>query len=284
VPSLELLLRIAVVVFMVASLAGAGAAVSARAAIAPLTQPRFVIRLLLASWVAPPVFALALLRVVPIDAGYATGLLLLALAPCAPFAPAMARAADGDAASMAACMVLSAVTTVLVMPLAVPWLGGGLSADPVAIAAPLVCFVLLPLAAGIAARAVRPRAAEWMIRRLPAVTGLSGGMAMLLVACLHGPGVVDAVGSYAIAIQLVFLTGITVAAHMIGAPLVASQRTVLTLAVCTRNLGAALAPLVSPDADSRSVVMIAIGAPATLAVSALATQWLRRGSRTCHAG
>jgi BASS family bile acid:Na+ symporter len=252
-----------VVIFMAGSLAAAGAAVLPRDAIMPLTQPRFLVRVLIASWVMPPIVAVGVLQAMPIDPGYAVGLWLLALAPCAPFAPAMARSTGGDAASMAAVMVLSAALTVVVMPFAVSRLGTGLTADPLAIAAPLVMFVLLPLAGGVAVR--------------------SGGVALLLVAVLYGPGVVTAVGSHAIAAQLLFLAAITVAAHAIGAGLPAAQRSVLTIAVSTRNLGAALAPLVSPDSDPNAVVMVTIGAPATLVVSALATQWLRRRLPVGHA-
>jgi BASS family bile acid:Na+ symporter len=283
VEPLVLLLRVSVVIFMAGSLAAAGAAVLPRDAIMPLTQPRFLVRVLIASWVMPPIVAVGVLQAMPIDPGYAVGLWLLALAPCAPFAPAMARSTGGDAASMAAVMVLSAALTVVVMPFAVSRLGTGLTADPLAIAAPLVMFVLLPLAGGVAVRAIRPRLAEWLIGRLAIVTGISGGVALLLVAVLYGPGVVTAVGSHAIAAQLLFLAAITVAAHAIGAGLPAAQRSVLTIAVSTRNLGAALAPLVSPDSDPNAVVMVTIGAPATLVVSALATQWLRRRLPVGHA-
>ena len=269
---------------MAGSLAAAGAAVLPRDAIVPLTQSRFLIRVLIASWVMPPIVAVGVLQAMPIDSGYAVGLWLLALAPCAPFAPAMARSTGGDAASMAAVMVLSAALTVVVMPFAVSRLGTGLTADPMAIALPLVLFVLLPLAAGIAVRGIRPRVADWLIERLATVTAVSGGVALLLVAVLHGPGVATAAGSHAIAAQLLFLAAITAAAHAIGAGLPAAQRSVLTLAVSTRNLGAALAPLVSPDADPNAGVMIAIGAPATLAVSTVATQWLRRALAVRHAG
>jgi BASS family bile acid:Na+ symporter len=84
----------------------------------------------------------------------------------------------------------------------------------------------------------------------------------------------DAIGSYAIAAQVVFVAGITVAAHLSGAGLADRQRSVLTIGVCTRNLGAALAPLSAVDADPGSLVMIAIAAPVTLVMSSLAARWL----------
>ena len=43
--------------------------------------------------------------------------------------------------------------------------------------------------------------------------------------------------------------------------------------MCTRNLGAAIAPLMAIQADSRSIVMIALGIPVTLIFSFLAARW-----------
>ena len=51
------------------------------------------------------------------------------------------------------------------------------------------------------------------------------------------------------------------------------QRSVLTIGMCTRNLGAAIAPLMTIQADSPSVVMVALGILVTLIFSFLAARW-----------
>jgi BASS family bile acid:Na+ symporter len=280
---LESVLRAAVLVFMVGSLAGAGLGLTLRQALAPLKHGGFVVRTLVVSWLVCPAVALLLLRVVPLARPYATGLLLLSLVPCAPFLPGVAARARGNPSYVAAFILLSALGTVVIMPLAVPRTITGLTADPLTIARPLLLFVLLPLVVGLGARAFDPR---WADRARPLVTMLTnvaGCIAFLLLVVIHGRGVIDAVGSYAIATQLLFVGGVTVAAHLIGAGLADEERSVLTIGICTRNLGAALAPLANLDTDPRAVVMIAIGAPVTLVLSALTARWLaRRGGQSGH--
>jgi BASS family bile acid:Na+ symporter len=272
---LEVALRACVVLFMVAGLAGAGLGVEPGAALARLADRRFVVLTLGCGWLLCPAAALLLLALIPLDRPYATALLLLALAPCAPFAPAKVRAAHGDPAAMAAFVVLTAAGTVLIMPVAVPLILAS-AVDPWDIARPLVFFVLLPLLAGLALRASHPRAADAAHRPVAAAARAATAALVVLVAVLHGRGILDAVGSHAIAVQALFVAAVTVGADWIGAGLPHGQRTVLTIGLSTRNLGAALAPLAALDADPRAIVMIAIAVPLTMLASAAAAHVLAR--------
>jgi BASS family bile acid:Na+ symporter len=176
---------------------------------------------------------------------------------------------------MAAFIVLTAAGTVVIMPLAVPLILPG-AVDPWAIARPLLLLVLLPLLAGSALRGVGPRAADRAVGPVAAVTRAATAGLMVLVLVMHGPGILDAVGSGAIAAQLLFIAAITVGADWLGAILPSGQRSVLTIGISTRNLGAALAPLAAIDPDPRAIVMIAIAVPVTLIASAAAARVLAR--------
>jgi BASS family bile acid:Na+ symporter len=272
---LDLALQACVVLFMVAGLAGAGLGVAPGAAIAPLRDRRFVLLTLAGGWLLCPAIALLLLALIPLAPPYATALLLLALAPCAPFAPARVREAHGDPAGMAAFIVLTTVATVLIMPLAVPLILTD-AADPWDVARPLVLFVLLPLLAGTALRAFDPRAADAVRAPVAAVARAATAMLLVLVAVLHGRGILDAVGSHAILVQALFVAGVTLGADWIGAGLPHGQRTVLTIGLSTRNLGAALAPLAAVNPDPRAIVMVAIAVPMTFLASAAAARVLAR--------
>jgi bile acid:Na+ symporter, BASS family len=57
---------------------------------------------------------------------------------------------------------------------------------------------------------------------------------------------------------------------------------VVSLGVCTRNLGAAMAPLLVVETDPRTTVMIAMGVPITLVVTYFAARWFER--RAARAG
>jgi BASS family bile acid:Na+ symporter len=200
--------------------------------------------------------------------------MLLALAPCAPFAPAKVRSVRGDAAYMAAFIVLTAAGTCAAMPLAAPVILQGTTANPWAVARPLLLFVLLPLAAGSALRGLHPAAAERVRVTLAAVLRAATLGLLLLVVVVFGRGVLDAVGSGAIAVQVIFVAGLTLLVHQLGAVLPDAQRSVLTIGLSTRNLGAALAPLAAIEPDPRAIVMVAIAVPVTLAAAAVAVRVL----------
>ncbi|MCK7490681.1 MAG: hypothetical protein MZW92_02035 [Comamonadaceae bacterium] len=54
---------------------------------------------------------------IPLEAPYAMGLILIGLAPCAPFLPMMVDRARGDMGYTASFMLLAAVGMVVTMPL-----------------------------------------------------------------------------------------------------------------------------------------------------------------------
>ena len=105
---------------------------------------------------------------------------------------------------------------------------------------------------------------------------------ILLLAAIgvrYFEGFVGAIGSFAIAAQLIYAVGLVLGGHALGAGMPADRRSVLSLGACTRNLGAALAPLLVTPPDPRAMVMVALGVPITLGVTYLAAGWLsgRRG-------
>jgi len=273
---LEAALSLCVVVFVVSSLAEAGLGVAPRAVLAPLRHGRFVVLTLIVGWLVCPAVAYLLVQALPLAAPYATGLTLLALAPGAPFAPSLARLVRADSAYMAAFMLLTAAVTVVLMPVGVPLLIPGSAAAPGVIARPLLLLVLLPLLAGVTIRGLRPGIADRTRPLLAGVTrALTLGLLVLLVV-VHGHSVLEAVGSFAILAMLIFVAGVTLVAYLLGADLADEQRSVLTIGMCTRNLGAALAPAAAIDPDRRVIVMIVIAVPIMLVVAAVTVRMLAR--------
>ena len=263
-------------VFTAGSLLAVGLRSTARDAFAPLTDARFVVITLLVGWIACPAVAWLLLTMVPLDRPYAAGLLVLSLAPAAPFAPALMQRARADDGYVAAFMILATIATVVILPFAAPVLIGGVAASPVVIAQPLVLFVLLPLLAGVLVRWLNRAVADRAVTPVTVIANAAGLVLLAAIVPLYGPGMVGAVGSFAIAMQIIFIGLVTVLAHLAGAGLSDSAQTVITLGMCSRNLGAALSPLATIEPDPRALVMIAIAIPVTLGCSIVAARWLAR--------
>ena len=278
--SLHHLLNVTLALFMAGNMLDMGLRLDARKALRDLRDLRFLAASLTWGFVVLPALAWGLAHLLPLQHPYATGLVLLGMAPCAPFLPPMVDRARGDLGYTAAFMLLAVVVTVIYMPLAVPWLMPDLSADAWTIAKPLLLFLLLPLALGLW---LRRRSLERAQRLHPVVkklTNLDTLLMLVLCVVVYGEGFLALLGSYAIGAQLLFFGAATVLPYLVGFGLPRAQRIVLSLGLATRNLGAAFAPLLAiPGADQRSVVVVALGVLMQAAFSfGAATFYARRSA------
>ena len=174
------------------------------------------------------------------------------------FLPMMVEKARGDLAYAASLMLLASVVTVVYMPLAVPVMVKGFTADAWTIAKPLLLFLMVPLAIGI----VIQRASESVTARLEPIvkktTGINTILMLALCVVVYGKDFISAVGSYAFGTQILFFLVATAATYGLSFGLPQAQKSVLALGMSTRNLGAAFAPLFAvADIDQRAIVMVA---------------------------
>ncbi|RPJ75569.1 MAG: hypothetical protein EHM24_04020 [Acidobacteria bacterium] len=259
---LQALLGITLVVFMVGSLLEVGLRLRLPGAVRALRNLRFVGLSVLWAFVVGPAFAVLLTKVIPLAEPYAVGMLFLGMAPCAPFLPLVSERARGDLSYVAALMLLTAVGTVVYMPLLTPVLVKGFTADAWTIAKPLVLYVTLPMALGIAVRRAFENFAETAHPLVKKVTAIDTVIMIVILAWLYRADFAGAIGTYAIATQLVFYSVVAAAAYALAPGLAHSQKSVLALGACTRNLGAAFAPLVTvPGTDPRTIAMVALAVP-----------------------
>ena len=259
--------------FMASNLLSVGLELDLKTVLGPLRDVRFVLLVVAWDWLLCPALAELLVDILPIAKPYAIGLLLIGMAPAAPFLPMMVRRAGGDLAYTAAFMLISAVGTVIVMPPALPLLAPGLAVDAWIVARPLVLLLLLPMAVGLLVRAQLPGLAPRIGTVVRLFAGATTLLLLVLVATVYWRGFVDAVGSYAIGAQLLFAAATTAGAWLTGLGMAPGRRSALSLGVCTRNLGAAFAPLLEVTVDPRTTVMIALAVPITLLVSYGAALW-----------
>jgi BASS family bile acid:Na+ symporter len=274
----EIAIRPAVILFMVGNLMAIGLETDARAALAPLRDRRFLLVVMVVDWLFAPALAIVVVRALPMAEPYAVGLLLMSLAPAAPFLPMMVRRAGGDLSYTAAFMLVAALGTVVMMPLGVPLVVPGLSIEAWAVARPLLILLVLPMGVGMALRAVHRPAAKKMLAIVRPLASMATMLLLLAVAIRYAAGFVGAIGSFAIAGQLIYAIGLVVGGYLLAIGLPPARRSVVSLGACTRNLGAALAPLLVADPDPRTTIMVALGVPLTLGVTWLASRWLGRGT------
>jgi BASS family bile acid:Na+ symporter len=271
------LLGITLVIFMAGNLLETGLKVNLALVGKALRDGRFIGLSLLWSFVLCPLLALFITKILPLAEPYALGLLFLGMAPCAPFLPMVTEKAKGDLAYAAAFMLLTAVGTVIYMPFAVPLLAKGFDADTWTIAKPLVFFIATPLAIGIAIRLAAEAFAEKAHPIVKKITGIDTLLMLLLVLIIYWKDFLSAVGTFAIGAQILFYAIVTVASYGLAFKVAPARRSVLALGLATRNIGAALAPLMAvAGTDQRAIAMCALGVPITVIWAMLAAKRLAR--------
>ena len=281
--TLNALLKISLVIFMAGNLLDMGLRLKLGTALVGLRNMRFVSFSLLWCFVLGPAVAYGITQVIPLEPPYAMGLILIGLAPCAPFLPAMVDRARGDLGYTASFMLLASVGMVAYMPLAVPLLVQGLSVSAWVVAKPLLAVVLVPLVIGMV---TLRRAPGFAARAQPVVKKITGLVTIImLVLCLvvYGEAFIGSAGSYATLAQVIFYCAVTAGSYMLAFGLPQNRRSVLALGVCTRNLGAAFAPLFAvAGIDERAIVMVALGVPLQTIAAVVAARVF--GSRAEAAG
>ena len=265
-------LKISVMIFMAGNLLDLGLRINLKAALEGLRDMRFVGLTLLWAFVLCPALALGLTRMIPLTEPYAMGLILLGMTPCAPLLPMLAEKAHGDMNYAASFILLASVGTVVYMPLMTPLLVKGLTVSAWEIAKPLLILVVIPLVIGVIVQNRWAATAARLHPLVKKVTGIDTLLMLALVVIIYGKGFVGAIGSYAIGTQVIFFSVITAASYAFGFGMPQRQKSVLSLGICTRNCGSAMAPLlVARDVDQSAIVMVTLGIPMMFGFAAIAT-------------
>ncbi|MBP0463699.1 hypothetical protein J5Y09_07235 [Roseomonas sp. PWR1] len=277
--ALALAVRISLIAFMVGSLLDMGLELRLRDALACMGNGAFLLRVLAFGFVAGPLLAWMIGQLLLLDPSYTTGLMLIALTPCAPFLPMLVRRARGDMRYAAATMLLAALGTVALLPVAAPLVAAGLTVDAWTVAKPILMLVLFPLLAGMAMFAVAPPIAATLHPWAKGVGGIGALALLLLCGVVYGRSMAATFGDRVVVAEVLFLGLLTLLAFRSGGGLAQDERSVLALGMCTRNLGAALAPLLAMEApDERTVVAVVLALPVQLVCAFVAARIFARGA------
>ena len=233
--SLQDVLSITVVIFTVTNIGALGLEANLREALKHLYSVRAIGLVLLWGWVVGPALAFLLIRLLPLAEGHAAGLLLISLAPTAPFFPLMVRRARGDMSFAGAFMMLTTLGTVLFLPLLAPLLIKGLTVDSWSMAKPLLIMVLLPLLIGGAIRVFAPNAAEKLFPVVKKIGMIFLLIALVLILVIYGRDMLGTVGSFAPGAQVLFFVAITALSYTIHFGLTQPQRSAWRLG-CARAI------------------------------------------------
>ena len=268
---MTILLKISLVIFMAGNLMEMGLRLDVEEALKGLRNIKFVAHTLVWGFAIGPAIAYLITVIIPLDEPFAIGMILMGMAPCAPFVPLFVTKAKGDLGYTAAYMILVAIGTIIFMPFAVPFMVKGLTISAWAITKPLLIMILIPLIIGGVIRRNSSDLAGKMQPVVKKITMVFTLLVFILLITTYYKGIISAMGSLAILSQLIFFSIITVGTYVLGFGLNYEQKIVLSIGNSTRNLGAAIAPLfaatlIAPEA----MIMIVLSLPVMLLFPPLA--------------
>jgi BASS family bile acid:Na+ symporter len=275
--SMQDLFKIAVVIFTVSNIGAMGLGLNLREVLKDLRSIRTIGLILLWGWAVGPALAWLINSLLPLSEGHAAGLLLISLAPTAPFFPLMVSKARGDMSFAAAFMLLTTIGTVVLLPLMAPLLIQGLTVDSWSLAKPLIKMVLLPLVIGGAIRAFAPNLAQKMLPVAQKIGTVFLLIALALTLVLYGREMLATVGSFAPGAQILFFIAITAISYTIGFGLEQQQRSDMALGMCTRNIAALFAAFFGiANPPDGLFVMIVLAVPLAAIVARVAARLFAR--------
>jgi len=258
--SIDLLNKVATTAllgFVVTSMMEMGVGFTIRQIIDALRDVRLVLLALLANFVAMPLGALALDKMLRLDEPLGVGLLLLGAAAGAPFLPKLTELAKGNLPFAVGIMVLLAVGTVGYLPLVLPLLLPGVTVNSGRIAGWLFLLTLLPLAAGLALRAQYGKLAA---RVKPVLDWVSNAILVpmvLLLAVANIDKIFHIFGTRGILAGFLLIGLGFGIGWMIGGPS-GDRRRALALGTGQRNVAAALVVASESFSDPSVVIMVIV--------------------------
>lgn len=207
-------------------------------------RPSLLVRSLVAMFVIMPVVAVTLAETFTFLESIEIALVALSISPIPPLLPGKEKDAGGDASYGLGLMAIAAGLSIVILPLTLQLLGRyfgrSFAMSSGAIARVVLTSVILPLAAGLALRAIAPRLARrlrkpvGLVARTVLVIGVLGLLAGVLPAALA------LVGNGTLVALAVFAAAGLIVGHWLGGPR-DDDRLVLALSTASRHPAIALA-------------------------------------------
>jgi BASS family bile acid:Na+ symporter len=261
-----------------------GARTTPRDAFYVIRNPRLLAPAMAAIFIIVPAFAVLLCRAFALAPEIKLAIVALTVSPTPPILP-LKQARVGSANEYAigllvAAAIVSLVATPLLLAVAASILGANAAISLAPIARTMLVSIGLPLAAGMALKALAPRLAP-MVQRYALVAGAGLLLIGLVFLLVHsGKNILALVGNGALAsIVAVVAVGLLVG-HLLGGGR-GADRGALALAAATRHPGLALAiaRLNYPDQLQGAMAAILLFVLVNLIVTAPYVIWMGKRAK-----
>ncbi|KQC03366.1 MAG: hypothetical protein APR55_06960 [Methanolinea sp. SDB] len=252
----------AILFFVVTSIAAMGLDLTVREIIEPWKKKGLLSISLIANFVVVPLFALLIMKIIPLDIDLATGLIIVAAAAGAPSLPKAMGIIKGNVAYAVGLTMILILATIVYMPIMLPYLIEGVSVDQTGTALYLVIFMLIPLVVAMAVRKLAPAVA----RRLYPVINRVSDLSIIAVLLIYTTALFTSdfsiragalLGLEGIIVAVLFILGSFLIGYLMGGPDL-KNREVLAFGTGFRNVSAALVVISANFEDPQILFMVLV--------------------------
>jgi BASS family bile acid:Na+ symporter len=266
-----------VFVFTAVNLGALGLQVKMPELIAVFKNKKALLLIFIWGWVLGPALAYLITLIIPLDTPYIIVMFLSSVAPVAPFFPIMAKQARGDMGFAGALFPLAVIGTVIFLPLIGPRVIPGLTINPLELAKPLFMTLLLPMIIGVV---LRYFADKLVVKIIPAVNAFARIITLLMITqcfVIYAPEMLATAGSLALLSGTIFMAAMAVITYRFGFGLKQNQRSVMSIGMLQRNLGAILiAAFAIPNVDPRVITFTIMWGIWSAVLSIIAVRLFKR--------
>ncbi len=246
-----------VLAFTVLNLLSMGLQVNIPKVVKKLSNIKIVLLILFWGWVVGPALGYLIIFALPMAEPFANVVLLTALAPCAPFLQLVVGKAKGDVDFAGALIPLTALGTVIFMPLVAPYMITGITISAMALAKPLIITILIPLLIGALLKTYAEKLADKLFQPVKKLAALSTLLTIIFALIIYTDEMIETAGSFALLSMTIFMIALGALAYQFGFGLQRNERSVMSLGMGTRNIAAVFAAVLAiPDGDPRMMAMV----------------------------
>jgi BASS family bile acid:Na+ symporter len=246
-----------------------------------LRRPVLLLKAILAVDVIPPAVAIAVTAMLPLDPVVKAGIVLMSIAPVPPLVPGQELGLGARKEYAYGVYIAMALLTIVAVPIAFAVagrvFGREVSVSLITMTKTVVTGVLIPLAIGMAERALAPafaaRAMPWIYR----LSMLLVVLAFVPIIVSIWPAITHLVGNGTLLamafVTIVALTG----GHLLGGPEI-EDRATLAIASSVRHPGIAMMLANANFADKRVTAAVLLFLLVGMAVGVPYKQWIKRST------
>ncbi|MDF9747845.1 bile acid:sodium symporter family protein [Natrinema salsiterrestre] len=267
----------ATTVFVLSTMLSMGLELSITQLLEPFRKRRLVAKSLLVNVLAIPLAAYLFVRMLTISRGYEVGIILIAVAPGAPFGPKLAEISRSDIAFASGLVVVLGLASAATIPVSLLLLlPGSVSVDPFAIGQMVFGIQVLPLLIGICLTSRYATLADRLYPPIQRLSNHSFGILLVLLSVVYFDRIVSLLGTGTLFVSVSVVGASLLLGYAFGGPM-QNRREVLATTTAARNAAIALfiATTSFRDPDVLTVVL-AFSFISVLGSGLLAAAWRGR--------